>query len=126
MSEEIKFGPASFRSSAAPMPVKSTLLNALVGQKSPPSSPISPKPRVPRFKAWPRCHAQIVFIDTPGIHKADSQLNKRLMDWSAPLLRSATCCSSWWTPNENFGEQDRARCRSGAPHPSTPALLAAE
>jgi GTP-binding protein Era len=24
--------------------------------------------------------AQIVFVDTPGIHKADSQLNKRLMD----------------------------------------------
>ena len=24
--------------------------------------------------------AQIVFLDTPGIHKADSPLNKRLMD----------------------------------------------
>ena len=27
-----------------------------------------------------RPEAQIVFLDTPGIHKADTQFNKRLMD----------------------------------------------
>jgi GTP-binding protein Era len=59
---------------------KSTLLNALVGQKV---AIVADKPQTTRTSiqgvvTLPR--AQIVFVDTPGIHKADSQLNKRLMD----------------------------------------------
>jgi GTP-binding protein Era len=59
---------------------KSTLLNALVGQKV---AIVADKPQTTRTSiqgVLTLADAQIVFIDTPGIHKADSALNKRLMD----------------------------------------------
>src|ERR1041385_7812047 len=59
---------------------KSTLLNALVGQKV---AIVADKPQTTRTSIQgvvTMPDAQIVFLDTPGIHKADSPLNKRLMD----------------------------------------------
>src|SRR5450631_3449643 len=59
---------------------KSTLLNALVGQKV---AIVADKPQTTRTSIQgvvTTPEAQIIFVDTPGIHKADSQLNKRLMD----------------------------------------------
>jgi GTP-binding protein Era len=59
---------------------KSTLLNALVGRKL---AIVAEKPQTTLTSIQgvvTRPEAQIVFLDTPGIHKADSQLNKRLMD----------------------------------------------
>ena len=59
---------------------KSALLNALVGQKV---AIVADKPQTTRTSiqgVLTLPEAQIVFLDTPGIHKADSQLNKRLMD----------------------------------------------
>ena len=59
---------------------KSTLLNALVGQKV---AIVADKPQTTRTSiqgVLTFAEAQIVFLDTPGIHKADSALNKRLMD----------------------------------------------
>ncbi|MGA7237243.1 MAG: GTPase Era [Bryobacteraceae bacterium] len=58
---------------------KSTLLNALVGQKV---AIVADKPQTTRTSiqgVLTLPDAQIVFLDTPGIHKADSPLNKRLM-----------------------------------------------
>ena len=59
---------------------KSTLLNALVGTKI---AIVADKPQTTRT-ASPGVltlpEAQIVFVDTPGIHKADSPLNKRMME----------------------------------------------
>src|ERR1700686_4949455 len=59
---------------------KSTLLNALVGQKV---AIVADKPQTTRTAIQGVVtlpNAQIVFVDTPGIHKARSLLNKRLMD----------------------------------------------
>ncbi len=59
---------------------KSTLLNALVGQKV---SIVADKPQTTRTQiqgVLTTPEAQIVFIDTPGIHKSDSAINKRMMD----------------------------------------------
>lgn len=59
---------------------KSTLLNALVGQKL---AIVADKPQTTRTSIQGVVtlpEAQIVFVDTPGIHKADSSLNKRLME----------------------------------------------
>src|SRR5215469_6611144 len=59
---------------------KSTLLNALLGQKL---AIVSSRPQTTRSSIQGVLNlpgAQIVFIDTPGIHKADSLLNKRMMD----------------------------------------------
>ena len=59
---------------------KSTLLNALVGQKV---AIVADKPQTTRTSiqgVLTMPGAQIVFLDTPGIHRADTPLNKRLMD----------------------------------------------
>ena len=64
---------------------KSTLLNALVGAKV---AIVADKPQTTRSAiqgVLTTDHAQVVFIDTPGIHKADSPINRHLMK----VLRSS-------------------------------------
>src|SRR5579864_4484944 len=58
---------------------KSTLLNELTGVKL---AAVADKPQTTRTLIQgvvTSPEAQIVFVDTPGIHKADSPLNRRLM-----------------------------------------------
>src|SRR6202167_6717519 len=64
---------------------KSTLLNALVGEKL---AIISPKPQTTRnriqgivniSRSKGQAGAQIVLIDTPGVHKPDSSLGRKMM-----------------------------------------------
>lgn len=59
---------------------KSTLLNALTGTKL---AIVASKPQTTRTAiqgVLTLPEAQIVFIDTPGIHKSSTPLNKRMMD----------------------------------------------
>jgi GTP-binding protein Era len=59
---------------------KSTLLNALIGEKL---AIVSDKPQTTRTTIQGVANlsgAQIVFVDTPGIHKSTSLFNKRMME----------------------------------------------
>jgi GTPase len=59
---------------------KSTLLNALMGTKL---AIVAPRPQTTRTAVQGVLKlpgAQIVFVDTPGIHESSTLLNKRMMD----------------------------------------------
>lgn len=58
---------------------KSTLLNALIGEKL---AIVADKPQTTRTAVQgilSTTEAQVIFVDTPGIHKADTLLNRRMM-----------------------------------------------
>ncbi|MCP3875461.1 MAG: GTPase Era [Desulfobacteraceae bacterium] len=64
----------------APNAGKSTLLNQVLGQKI---SITSKKPQTTRDRILGivnRPSSQIIFVDTPGIHKSSNLLNKRIVD----------------------------------------------
>jgi len=54
-----------------------------------------------------RPEAQIVFVDTPGIHKADSPLNKRMMDAVRAALEERDLLLLVVDSTEAVGEEDR-------------------
>lgn len=73
---------------------KSTLLNALVGEKV---AIVTEKPQTTRTRIQgmlnvkaerARPGGQIVFIDTPGVHKPDSRLNRKMMQEIHAALES--------------------------------------
>jgi GTPase len=68
---------------------KSTLLNALVGQKV---AIVTPRPQTTRtrivgIRTLPE--AQVVLLDTPGLHQARSPLNRRMVDVARSTLTEA-------------------------------------
>jgi GTP-binding protein Era len=92
---------------------KSTLLNALVGEKV---AIVTEKPQTTRtriqgmlnVKARPgRPAAQIVFIDTPGVHKPDSRLNRRMMQEIHAALESRDLILLIVDATERFGPGDQ-------------------
>jgi GTPase len=86
---------------------KSTLLNALVGQKV---AIVADKPQTTRVSIQGVLHlpqAQVVFMDTPGIHKADTPLNKRMMDTVRAALEERDLLLFLADAARPFGEDDR-------------------
>lgn len=66
---------------------KSTLLNQILGEKV---SIVSNKPQTTRLRVMGVLHrpdAQVVFVDTPGIHKPVTQLGERLNDTASAALK---------------------------------------
>lgn len=120
MSQEFHSGFVSLI--GLPNAGKSTLLNALVGQKV---AIVADKPQTTRTSIQGVVtlpNAQIVFADTPGIHKADSRINKRMMDTVRGALEERDLLLFVADATRKFGEEER-RAIDLARKPGTPVVL---
>ena len=103
---------------------KSTLVNAYVGAKV---AIVSPKPQTTRRiirGILTRPDAQIIFVDTPGIHKPQHRLGKAMVEAASGVLSEVDVViflvDGYRLPDEDdkrIGEMLGARCRA-------PVLLA--
>ncbi len=86
---------------------KSTLLNHLLGEKV---SIVSDKPQTTRHKILgilTRGEGQIIFMDTPGIHKPGFELNKRMMQAVYDSLEGADLLLLMVDASASFGQGDQ-------------------
>jgi GTP-binding protein Era len=105
MSNAIKSGFAALV--GRPNAGKSTLLNALVGEHI---AAVSAKPQTTRTRIKgivTRAEGQIVFVDTPGIHKPGYALNRRMMGLVADALQSVDVVLLMRDASDHFGSGDR-------------------
>jgi GTP-binding protein Era len=93
---------------------KSTLLNALVGEKL---AIVSPKPQTTRNrilgivqvpKQRKRPGGQIVLIDTPGVHKPDSSLGRKMMSEVREALEGCDLLLLIVDVTRKFGQADES------------------
>ena len=86
---------------------KSTLVNALVGRKV---AIVSPRPQTTRNRIQGilnRDDAQIVLIDTPGIHQAKNVLSRQMMDEAQHALEGVDVLSLIVDASADFGAGDQ-------------------
>src|SRR5436309_685116 len=92
---------------------KSTLLNALVGEKI---AIVTEKPQTTRTRIQGmvnvkaqkgRSAGQIIFIDTPGVHKPDSRLNRKMMREIYDALEGRHLILQIVDATEKFGPGDQ-------------------
>jgi GTPase len=86
---------------------KSTLLNKIVGEKI---AIVSDKPQTTRTRisgAVTRPEGQIIFLDTPGIHKPGYTLNRRMMSAVADALSTADLIMLMIDATARMGAGDR-------------------
>jgi len=104
---------------------KSTLINALLDQKI---AAVSPKPQTTRRKQLgilTRPEAQLVFVDTPGIHKAQHRLGDYMNEEALSSLADADVVLWILAADEDFTNEDRLIAEKlGAIRRLPPVLLA--
>jgi GTPase len=108
----IKYMPKGFKSGfvaiiGRPNVGKSTLLNRVVGQKV---AIMSDKPQTTRNKihgVYTTDNAQIVFLDTPGIHKPQSKLGNYMMQVAEGTLNEVDAILFLVDVSEGLGGGDR-------------------
>jgi len=86
---------------------KSTLMNHLIGQKI---AIMSDKPQTTRNKihgVYTTNDTQIVFLDTPGIHKPQSKLGNYMMQTAESALREVEAALFLIDASEGLGGGDR-------------------
>ncbi len=106
-----KLEEAAFRSGyiaivGRPNVGKSTLLNSLLGEKI---AIVSPRPQTTRNRITgikTTDHAQMVFLDTPGIHQAHSLMNRRMVDVALQTLHEVDGLIWLVDAHERIGAQD--------------------
>ncbi len=112
MSEQEPVTPAGYKSGVAallgrPNAGKSTLLNRIAGQKI---AIVSDKPQTTRTRTsgvLTRPQGQIVFLDTPGVHKPGYKLNRRMMGLVADSLTTADLIILMIDVTQPMGAGDR-------------------
>ncbi len=100
-----KFGLVSFV--GRPNAGKSTLLNRLVGTKL---AIVSDKPqttrtRIPGVRNYP--DAQVVFLDTPGIHRPLHRMNRQMVDTALETFREVDVLGLVVDASEPGGKGDK-------------------
>ena len=103
---------------------KSTLTNALVGQKI---VIASSKPQTTRHAVRGVVHrpdAQLVLIDTPGLHKPRTLLGERLNDVVRATWSQVDVVGVCLPANQRIGPGDRYLAGELAALPTTPSLVA--
>jgi GTPase len=86
---------------------KSTLLNAIVGEHI---AAVSAKPQTTRTRIQgiiTRPEGQIVFMDTPGIHKPGYALNRRMMNYVSDALLQVDIVLLMRDATQRFGQGER-------------------
>jgi len=86
---------------------KSTLLNRIIGEKL---AIVSDKPQTTRtrilgVKNYP--DAQVVFLDTPGIHRPLHRMNVRMVDTAVDTIREVDVLGLVVDANEPIGKGDK-------------------
>jgi GTPase len=107
----------------APNAGKSTLLNQLLGQKI---SITSPKPQTTRNRilgVLDQPKAQLIFLDTPGVHRAGKALNVRIVDVALATLADADLILVMMDAAAPNSEAETYLIEKLKSHP-TPAVLA--
>ena len=101
---------------------KSTLVNRIVGQKV---AIVTPKPQTTRNRILAvasRPGAQIVFLDTPGIHKPRHEMDRMMLQAATTSLKNVDVALLIVTVDQGFGAAD-ARALQLVQKASVPTIL---
>jgi GTP-binding protein Era len=86
---------------------KSTLLNALIGEKLAITARQAQTTRTSVQGVLTTSDAQVIFLDTPGIHKSDTLFNKRMMETVRAALEERDLVLFVADSTRPFDEEDR-------------------
>src|SRR5215472_4248244 len=86
---------------------KSTLLNRLIGEKV---AIVTPRPQTTRrrilgIRTDP--DAQLMLVDTPGLHEASRLLNRRMVEAARAAIAEADVVAVLVAAGERLGNEDR-------------------
>jgi GTP-binding protein Era len=107
MPEETRFKSGFVAVVGRPNAGKSTLVNALVGSKV---SIVTPVPQTTRNRILgilTSPAAQVIFMDTPGVHKPLSRLNQQMMSFVRQALADRDLAVLIVDASERFGKGDQ-------------------
>ncbi|HAM69357.1 MAG TPA: GTPase Era [Ruminococcus sp.] len=101
---------------------KSSLLNALIGEKI---ASVSPKPQTTRTRITGIRNiggTQLVFTDTPGLHRAQTKLGSQMLKAAREAVSEIDCVIFMQDCTKSFGEQEQTML-DNLTQQGTPVLL---